>query len=44
MIDCRLQHLIDLLEHNNGIDKEDMINNLKYSISVLNTLYIEETR
>ncbi|XP_067934399.1 dual specificity calcium/calmodulin-dependent 3',5'-cyclic nucleotide phosphodiesterase 1B-like isoform X2 [Watersipora subatra] len=40
----RLQHVIELLNHGVIIDKDDLINNLKYSISVLDTLYIEETK
>lgn len=40
----RLQHIIDLLENDSIVDKRDMIKNLKYSIAVLDTLYIEETK
>ena len=40
----RLQHIIDLLENDSIVDKRDMIKNLKYSIAVLDTRYIEETK
>lgn len=40
----RLRHIIDLLECDSIINKHDLIKNLKYSISVLDTLYIEETK
>ena len=43
-VGCRLQHIIDLLENDNIIEKDDLIHNLKYSIAVLDTLYIEETK
>lgn len=40
----RLQHIIDLLETDSTVNKHDIIKNLKYSIAVLDTLYIEETK
>ncbi|KAF6021717.1 PDE1C [Bugula neritina] len=39
-----LQHIIDLLKTDGMVDKGDIIKNLEYSISVLDTLYIEETK
>lgn len=41
---CRLNHIIELLETGSVVDKQDMVVNLKYSIAVLDTLYIEETK
>lgn len=40
----RLSHIIDLLENGSVVDRQDMVANLKYSIAVLDTLYIEETK
>lgn len=39
-----MQYIIDLLECETTLTREDIIKNLQYSVSVLDNMFIEETR